>query len=506
MRKIVAILFAIVLLLGAAYAAGAWYLGGRVEQAVAEPQKRFESMPYIKIVRRDFQRGMFSSEETVTYELFGDFFRAIGQMQKAQGAAGRPDALPTVVAPKPLVLIAVSHIRHGPLPDGKTMAAAIIDTDFDVEDRFKPALTRVLGPKKPITARTVIALDGNGESIVSSPAFLYAAPAAEGAPPDEFNWGGVAATIRFTSGFTQQTITSEAPRLEVTSPANGGHALVTGMHFESNGTQVFKDEPLLATGKANISVAEIVVDGPALAGKAFRLRNLGYQSSMNMNGGDFLDMAGKFGVAEVTFGNANYGPAHYDFSLTHVHARTFAQIMRAMLKINAESDAAGAGDPAVALQALSGPIMKLLEFNPELGIDRVSFRLPDGDVEMKARARLNEAKAEDFKQPQQLLAKLSATAEISVPAAVLASGFGMRANSPEVLAAQMQARQRQLAALIEHNYLQQDGALLRTKLDFADGQLKVNGQPFDPAVLQAASAPPAQVAPKRNAGPRVHSR
>lgn len=506
MKKIVAILFAIVLLLGAAYAAGAWYLGGRVEQAVAEPQKRLESMPYIKIVRRDFQRGMFSSEETVTYELFGDFFRAIERMQKAQGAAARPEALPTVVAPRPLVLIAVSHIRHGPLPDGKTMAAAIIDTEFDVEDRFKPALTRVLGTKKPITARTVIALDGNGESIVSSPAFLYAAPAAEGVPPDQFNWGGVAAVIHFTSGFTQQTITGEAPRLEVTSPASGGHALVTGMHFESNGKQVFEDEPLLAAGKANFSVAEIVVDGPAMAGKAFRLRNLGYQSSMNMNGGEFLDMAGQFGVAEFAFGDASYGPAHYDFSLTHIHARTFAQIMRAMLKINTDAGVDGAKDPAAALQALSGPFMKLLEFNPELSIDRLSFRLPDGDVEMKARARLNDAKAEDFKQPQLLMAKLAATAEISVPAAVLASQFGMRANSPEALAAQTQARQRQLAALIEHNYLQQDGALVRTKLDFANGQLKVNGQPFDPAVLQAASAPPAQITPKRSPGAHAPSR
>jgi uncharacterized protein YdgA (DUF945 family) len=192
MKKIVVVLLAIALLLGAAYAAGAWYLGGRVEEAVAEPQKRFESMPYIKIVRRDFQRGLFSSEETVTYELFGDFFRAIEQMQKNQGGVPRPDAAPPAAVPKSLVLIGVSHIRHGPLPDGKTIAAAIIDTEFEVEDRLKPALKRVLGDKKVITAHTVIALDGNGESMVSSPAFVYAA---QDAPADEFNWGGVAATV-----------------------------------------------------------------------------------------------------------------------------------------------------------------------------------------------------------------------------------------------------------------------------------------------------------------------
>ena len=505
MKKIIAILLAIVLLLAAAYVAGAWYLGGRVEEAVAEPQKRLESMPYVKIVRRDFQRGLFSSEETVTYELFGDFFRAIGQLQKNQGGVSRPDATPSAAAPKPLVLIGVSHIRHGPLPDGKSIAAAIIDTEFEVEDRLKPALKRVLGDKKAITVHTAIALDGSGESMVSSPAFVYASPANGNEPADEFNWGGVAATIHFTGGFTQQTMKGDAPKLEITSAVSGARALLTGMHFESSGKQVFPDESLIATGKAVVSVAEIAIDGPAIAGKAIRIRNLGYQSSMAATG-DFLDMAGQFGVAEITFGSADYGPAHYDFSLKHVHARTFAQIMRAMLKINADPEAASAKDPAVAMQALSGPFIKLLEFNPELGIDRLGFRLPDGDVEVKARAKLIDAKAEDFKQPQLLMAKLSATAEITLPASVLASQFGMRADSPEALAAQTQMRQRQLAALIEHNYLQQDGALVHTKLDFANGQLQINGQPFDPAVLRAADKPPAQVTPQTRQGRRLNAK
>jgi hypothetical protein len=75
MTKILWVLFAAVLQLVLAYPASAWYLGREVELAIDEPYKQVESGPYIKSVKREYRRGVFSSKETVSFELFGDMLR-----------------------------------------------------------------------------------------------------------------------------------------------------------------------------------------------------------------------------------------------------------------------------------------------------------------------------------------------------------------------------------------------------------------------------------------------
>lgn len=491
MKKAAIALLVLVLLLGAAYAGGAWYLGGQVEAVVAVSQKQVEGMPYAKVLRREYNRGVFTSTEVVSYELFGDMLRSMQKMQKP-GAPGFPV--------QPLVLVKVSHIRHGPLPDGKTPAAAIIDTDIEVEDRLKPVVAKVLGDKKMLTLHTIVQFDGSGDSAISSPAFVYSVPAAGNAPPDQVSWGGVTASLHFSPGMAESTFQGDAPKLEISNAASSGHLRVAGMHIEGTNKRIFDDEPLLSAGKVTMSIAEIALDAPALPFKAAQFRKLSYDVTI-ASAGEFVDVVGKLGAVDATISEINYGPAHYDFSARHLHARTLAQMQRTMMQVNADPAGAAGKDPAAAIQAITAPMMKLLQYNPEVSIDRIGFRLPEGNVELVARAKLVDARAEDFQQPQALLAKLDAGAGLTLPASLLQSQFGIKADSPEALAAQMQARQRQVAALLEHGYLQQDGAMVRTTVEFRNQQLLVNGQPFDPGVLQAASQPPAPVRQRAPAPP-----
>ena len=72
-----------------AYPAASWVLGQQVESALAEQYKQLEAIPYIKVVERKYERGVFASSEVVTFEVMGDMFRSI---EKAQAAAADPEA------------------------------------------------------------------------------------------------------------------------------------------------------------------------------------------------------------------------------------------------------------------------------------------------------------------------------------------------------------------------------------------------------------------------------
>jgi uncharacterized protein YdgA (DUF945 family) len=90
------------------------------------------------------------------------------------------------------------------------------------------------------------------------------------------------------------------------------------------------------------------------------------------------------------------------------------------------------------------------------------------------------------------VAKLDASADISLPEDLLMIPFGIKADSAEAAQMQMAMRRKQIAALAEQGYIQRDGAIIRSRLEFRDGQLTVNGKPFDPKAMQGQAPQPNQ--------------
>lgn len=65
---------------------------------------------------------------------------------------------------------------------------------------------------------------------------------------------------------------------------------------------------------------------------------------------------------------------------------------------------------------------------------------------------------------------------------------------------QMQMRARQLTALIEQGYIQREGASIKSSLGFSGGAFTVNGNAFDPRVLQTPVAQPSQPVARKQPG------
>lgn len=494
MKKFVAIILGIVLLAAAGYAASAFFIGKQVETALAEPQKQIASTPFVKVARHDYKRGVFTSTQTVTFELLGEMLKAMEETRQQAGLLN-PQA---TIAPRgelpPFRFTVTSRIVHGPLPGLDPSAAAMVDSELEVDERFRPALAKVLGDRKVLTAHTVIRYDGSGDSTVTSPAFV--ATVAEGGSPVRLTWDGFQGTVKFATNLESYSLKGDAPKFEAVDD-KGGRMIIAGMRMEAQSRKAFADDPLLYVGSQKFTIAEASVSGPVFGGKAFALKQLAYDVDVPLKG-EFIDILARFSVREATLAEQNYGPAHYDFALRHLHARTFSQMQQTMMQIYSDPAASAAGaNPAAVLGPLTGPALKLLQYNPEITLDRVSFHTAHGEVVITGRAKFVDIKPEDIGQPPVLLAKIDAGADIALPEALLMTQFGPAPQTVEAAQAQMQMRGQQIAALLEQGYIYRDGVLIKSKLEFRNGQFTVNGLPFDPMALQQRQAPPVAATPRR---------
>ena len=496
MKRLLRISCVLLLVLAITYPAAAWYLGTQAEAAMNGPYGQIGSLPYLKVVKREYRRGVFSSDDTTIVELFGGMPGFLADPPEKQKVAATPDDPAPAV--RPFTLTVRSHIRHGPFPDGKVFAAAIVDSELDIDERIRPDLAKVLGAAKVLTAQTVYGYGADGESLITSPPFTLALPGAGADSPGRLAWEGITATIRFTKNLESYTTTATAPKLEIAG--QDAHIVIAQLRFATEGKRIFDEEPLLYSGKQQVAIEQVAIEGRGMWGKPVVLNGLSYDVHIPVTG-EFIDILAKIGIRDVIIGESNFGPAHYDISLKRLHARSVAQLQRAMVKLYSDPAAMeGTTTPAEGFAPLANPTMKLLEFNPEVSVDRISFNSPNGEVLIAARAKFEGIKAEDFGKPEVFMAKLRASADIALPEALLMVPWGIKADSAEAEQLQTDSRQKQFAALAEQGYIRHEGAMVRSKIEFSSGQLTINGKPFDPSIMPERASTKAPPAMPPNAG------
>lgn len=461
--------------LAIAYPVSAWVLGQQIESAMNEQYANVGNNPIIKIVQRDFKRGIFSSTETVSFEFFGEMMKAIAI----------PDAGATSAATKPMKITLRSEIRHGPFPGGMAFAAAVSDSELILDEETTKQLAALLGDKKPLLAHTVYRFDRGGVLTLSSPAFSTALPAAEGETPDKITWDGITIAINFARGMSSYTFQADAPKFEIID-GKGGHLLMSALHASGDQKRIFDDEPMLYAGSQKFSIGQINASKPGENGEGGNdvlLKEFTYNIDLPVNG-EFVDLSAKIGSEVLQVGKNNFGPAHYDFSLRHLHARTIVKLHHTLLDLYADPGRlVNAANKPALFAPLAAPGLELLKHSPEISIDRLSFNSPHGEATLAARARLNDMKPEDLGNPIMLMGKLQASAEVSLPEALIGelpgnSNADSEKNNIEG-APGNNARQK-AADLATQGYITLDNGIIRSKMVFGNGQLTVNGKPLNP--------------------------
>ncbi|MGH8262222.1 MAG: YdgA family protein, partial [Steroidobacterales bacterium] len=382
-----------------------------------------------------------------------------------------------------------SRIVHGPLPGFGPPALARIETEFVMDESVKKALAKVFGDRKPIEIVTLLDYGGDGVTHYSSPSFDHFPIGTKG---ETLSWKGFTASMEFGRDLAWFKMQGEAPGMEGSSP--GGESVkMEQVAFGSNSELAF-DDLYIGDGWMKIKAISVVAgaaEGPA-AGKNVTMSGFDYSAKATRNK-DFLDASGKFAIAGMDVEEMQMKDLHYDLSFNHLHGPTVAAIWRDVRKVLAQGVATPVGENGATIDKDMKRLgIALLEHEPELLVDRISFTIPEGDAKLSGRMHLVGFEAADLDggNPMALVQKIDAKVDIDIAEGLLKK-FSEKSGS----AAQLD---RQLAALEAHGYCTRSDGRVSTHIEFRQGALTFNGKAFSPKALVPPPAPQSGAKPPRD--------
>lgn len=472
--------------LGLALPASSWVFGKQIETALDAHYGKLGELPHFRIVAREFDRGWFRSTETVTFELNGELLRdAAGAPGDEELSLSAEQGAPA----EPVRFTLRSAIVHGPLPGMTTIAAAVSDTELVLDDSARAVVARLFGDRKPFELNTVYGFTGAGTATLKIPEFVAEQTDENGAAM-RLTWQGLTATVDFGRDLRDYRLRGEVPGVQIEDGSS--RLTATGLHMEADQRHIFDDEPFLFAGTQKFALAELKLVPQGVSGEQggavtpMQLKRLTYDVNVPVKG-EFVDINAKMAAEVVQVGNRNFGPAHYDLSFNHMHARSLADLSRAVMGVY-RGDVAASSPQAqgeAMLAAMERPAKALLAQGPEFSLDRVSFSSPYGEAEVAARLRGNDLQPEDLGNPLALMAKLELSGRMSFPERLLTDLQGLGAASSQDRQVDAQAMEKLLSGYAAQGLLQRDAGIVKSSLEYKGGQLKVNGTLVDPFSMMA---------------------
>jgi len=473
--------------IGSAYTAFSWYFGKQTETNLgAQYEYLLQSSPYVEIVQRDYRRGVFASDETLTLELFGKIIKAAANGQDIQAP----------VPAEPLRLTIRTHIQHGPLPGGSKLAAAIAESELVLPEKVGQEVEKLLGSATPLyTQRSVINFDGSGHATFSSPKFQFTTPRDPAGNTGTLSWQGIEGSMDFSADMKHLLMTARAPEMNF-SADDGTTIRLADLRLEGDQQSLFDDLPIFFSGAQHLSLGELAITPPRDKGGPVILKQVAYDTELPVNG-DYIDLVARLSAENLQVEDKSFGPIHLDYSFRHLHTRALAELAQAFMGLYSDPALLAEDPDALATQFM--PILNehgstLLNNSPEFHIDRISFANADGEANLAARVRMNALNLQDAAEnPLMVLSKIEASGELSLQEEMILSllrnppakeQLGIAELSQQEMEAQGQMLtaqfQQQVAMLSEQGYITREGGLIKTNVEYKAGQILVNGKPFMP--------------------------
>ncbi|WP_374535581.1 YdgA family protein [Chitinimonas taiwanensis] len=488
-QKIPLIAVAVVGALALAYTGASWWAGKQAETTLAKQHQLLADLPYFVVKSRDYQRGIFSSHERTTIALNPNLIKPYQLLQL--------QALGDVK----LELSYTQTIKHGPLPlllqgNPKPLKAAV-STEIEFNPDTQALLKKVFGDQQALQIENEIAFNDDGVVKVRIPNFTYEETLAK----VKSVWQGLDATIAYGGDFNKVDISAVAPGLHFEAGTKGTLD-IKDFRFEAH-NQRGKAGLMLGDGKLTLASATFKrsEEDPALD---IKLDKLSYLVNTTEKG-EFIDSSGDVNLAGLLLNGKQYGPAVLSVSANHLHGPTLAKLSKRITDIQRKvTDPAEQAAKIFATLKTDG--LPLLRNDPALSVKKLSVKLPEGEVFLKADLALKGFQDGDLDMPLKLLERLQASADLKVPKQVIETYVLWQARSmiavdtedgehPDTADLENLARnlmESQIRKLTEQNLIKADGDTLSTSAEWKAGRLNVNGSAI-PLPWQAAPAADAQM-------------
>ena len=440
-----------------AYPVASWVIGGQVDALLIKQYIQIEDNELFKRVERKIERGIFSSEEVVTFELKPEFMELL--REEAEGE--EPQA-----ALEPVRFVLRSHIKHGPLPGFSSIGLGTAYTELELNH---PLVTKLYAGKSPMTSDASVDFSGTTHARIRSPAVENMADGIK------FSWAELVMDVTTDRNMIDWRYQGGLPFIKVHTEDGSSHLDMQNLAFEGQQKRLFADNPYLYTGPVKMTLQSMESQGMSEGQPPLRLGNMLLQTSATEKAG-FMDITAGYSIESLQLGDASYKNAHFDLALRHLEAKALAELNQVAQNTDSESDLSS--DLSMAqFKPMLRPLQVLLENSPEISIERMGVTTPEGDIKASAVVKLPNANVGDLgvamENPMILMglaAVVEANAQLALPQALLMTNLS-------------EDQAEMLPALLQSGYVLNNNGQLSTSISYAQGKATINGQPMDPGML-----------------------
>lgn len=451
MNRATKILLAIVGVIVLSYPGLAWVTGIAVESRMQHSeQQALDRVPYLTLVSRTYDRGVYRSTVTTTY---GFHFPVPKAVKAAGGAVIPPGATITVR----------STVQHGPLPGLRAVALATVDSTLILPPAAQKELSGVLGSRPLLETHTTVGFFGGATADLTSPAFSVRL-----ANGSTITWGGLTGKVTTSRNQARWSAQLAAPHLAVAGAQ--GRLELSGLEYSGSHQKAFDT---LYSGTGTLTIEQ--VDGSTPRSGDYSLQRISLTGTSTTHG-EFFDMRVDMAMDAASVAAVRLKNVMYSESVEHLDGPSLASMVQAIRAAQSQAGGNRAQFQTRMQVALRQYGVDLLMHDPVLEIRQVSFAMPEGGFLLSAKVSAPGLSRADLQWPAAIVAlknHAEVTADLRVDNGLMQKLLAMGGSNPRIAA--------QLASLEQQGYLTAGPGAVTTHLSFSGGQLTLNGHPFPPA-------------------------
>ncbi|WP_373187062.1 YdgA family protein [Halopseudomonas sp.] len=463
---------AVVVALGLAGTAGAWYTGTQMEDvlrdAVAHSNEQIdEAFPdgSVTLELADFERGVFSS--TARY----DFVYPGGEDQG------------------PVTVTIIDRLVHGPFPLSRLKQLKLVpvmatsEAVLERSDYLAP-LFAASGEQPPVVITSTLGYGSsiNGNFAVAPLVFDDEEMKAEFSP----------VTLEFATDVAGDAVLLDgrSDGMRLTAQTEAGQPFT----LEMSNITLFADRHRGTSdfylGEGRMAVETLRLEGEP--GSTLVFEGLAQTDTLTEDAGNLAGTL-KFDLAKATYQDHELGSAGMNWSFSRLD-QVAAREINELYNQQALSVYQGE-EPPEQSERWRDAIATMLAAQPQLALDLLVIRTPNG--ESRARAEVMLASPESFDVPAaqlvpQLLSRVDAHVQLSRPMlrdVIMYKALFEPGADPEAVALEAEVMVQMLAGMAETTRLaRQEGDNLVTSLVYSDGSIMLNGKAIPAEAMQGMLA------------------
>jgi hypothetical protein len=486
-----AALAAVVAAGGAGFAS---WSGGKVTSEIqTHTANTLKAFPGVKLVDQKVTKGWMNSTHEITVEL--------GCAPVAADAASAPG----MDAPKaePLQFTWRDRIAHGPVPGGKNIGFASIDSELVLPPKIAAEVAKVFGDKQPFQAHTVLGFAGGYTTTLTSPAIKHVLE-----NESQLEWQGLSMVVsgELKGGIAAGgSYTMDMPGLTLSggNEKSLGSLKVGAMHMQGKVSPHAESTVWINPHQGSATLASINFAMTPPMGKPVNVQMLDMkmaQESKLDKGlmGSVTQLSGKMSVNDFVVDKFDI-----QSSITNLHAATYQQMLnRFMGQISrCDKPIASPGElEKIAMQEMEKDLVALMGHQLAYSVDKLALEIGGKSAELSYKLGTQGITNEDAAVPmQQLLGSKGYVhaglkvqmgwIEQVVQKVLEAKAADMEKGAkvkPEQLAGVMGSVNKVVDKLVAKNLLIREGDTLKTNAKLQQGQVTVNDKPVGIPDLMSA--------------------